>query len=539
MTQTLAQQIASLAQTQPDAPAYLGSGQAFSWSEYRHRSDRLARLLALGLELARGERIGVLLPDGAGVHTALVACEKAGLIAVGIGPRAGAREIEHLLALTGARALISREIHQDLVMPDFVTSLRERGLPLADHIVLNDDRFEIDRVRVNGVTPAPPAGAVPPERALGSQELFLLNSTSGTSGMPKCVSHDQARWQAFHALAVPHGDLSHADVFMSVVPAPFGFGLWTSHFTPTLLGVPCVVMPRFDAEQALALIAEYRVSVLAAVSTQFIMMLDALDAANRDLSSLRVLFTGGEAVPFERAEAFEERIGAKVLQFYGSNETGAVSGTRLEDSREKRLGTAGRPIPEMNLRLFNEAGEDVSERGSGRPGCKGPTLSRGYFGSGTSVAEANAELIREDGWMMLGDHVTLDDEGYLTVVGRLDDFIIRGGATSSGPGGEDEVASHPDVSLAAAVAMPDPVFGERVCVYVELREGVRELGLEELIAHLRSRRVSKETLPEHLIVVDALPRGSGGKVAKQALRDDIRQRLEESKGEPRSAAPKA
>jgi acyl-CoA synthetase len=120
--------------------------------------------------------------------------------------------------------------------------------------------------------------------------------------------------------------------------------------------------------------------------------------------------------------------------------------------------------------------------------------------------------------------VTLDADGYLTVVGRTDDFIIRGGKNISGPAVEQEVSTHPAVALAAAVAMPDPVFGERVCVYAELRPG-ESLSFDELIAHLRDREVSKENLPERLEILDALPRGSGGKVAKQQLRERIRAQL--------------
>ena len=201
------------------------------------------------------------------------------------------------------------------------------------------------------------------------------------------------------------------------------------------------------------------------------------------------MFTGGEAVPYERAAEFEERTGACVLQFYGSNETGAVSRTTLRDPREKRLRTAGRLIPEMKVRLFDEGGNDVTASGRGQPGCKGPTLCGGYYDDEV----ANAKLIREDGWMLLGDLVRIDDDGYLRVIGRTDDFIIRGGKNISGPGVEQQVATHPAVALAAAVAMPDPVFGERVCVYVELRPEVSHL--EELVADLASRGVSKEMFP--------------------------------------------
>ena len=532
MAQTLAQRISDLAANRPGGVAYWGAGQELTWAGYQAASDRVAGLLTSALALPAGARVAVLLPDGPGVHIALVGCEKAGVVAMGIGPRAGRREIEHLLGLTGARALISRPVHDGLDMAELVSSLAKRGLPLRHHVAVEGECLAEEPIRIDGI---PAAASVPGTStwpARPADELFLLNSTSGTTGMPKCVTHDQARWQAFHALACESGRLTGDDIFMSVVPAPFGFGIWTSHVTPTLLGAPCAVMPRFEAREALELIDRHRISVLAAVSTQFIMMLEAFEEKNHSLESLRVLFTGGEAVPYERAAAFEERTGAAVLQFYGSNETGAVSGTTLDDSREKRLRTSGRPIGVMQVRLFDESGKDVTDQGHGRPGCNGPTLSQGYYGDDASVADANAELIRPDGWMMLGDQVEIDADGYLVVGGRLDDFIIRGGKNISGPAVEAQVAEHPAVALAAAVAMPDPVFGERVCVYVELKAGESKLTLEALVADLRARDVSKETLPERLVIVDALPRGSGGKVAKQALRDDIRERIKKEETNP-------
>jgi acyl-CoA synthetase len=337
--------------------------------------------------------------------------------------------------------------------------------------------------------------------------------------------HDQRRWFAFHDLAVEAAALSADDVFMSVLPAPFGFGIWTGHVTPTILGAPTAVMPRFDAAGALALIERERVTVLAAVSTQFVMLLNALHAAeldDLDLSSLRVLFTGGEMVPYHRAAEFEDRTGCTVLQFYGSNETGALSRTTLDDPRERRLRTAGRIIPEMHVRLFDEDGTEVTATGGpGIAACKGAVNCLGYYDD----PEANARLYTSDGWMLTGDFCTIDDEGYLTVVGRASDFIIRGGKNISAAQVEDEVSSHPAVALAAAVAMPDPVFGERVCVYVELRPGAA-LELDPLRDHLAARGVGKELWPEQLVVVDALPRASGGKVAKGELRDLVRTLVE-------------
>jgi acyl-CoA synthetase len=301
-------------------------------------------------------------------------------------------------------------------------------------------------------------------------------------------------------------------VFASALPAPFGFGLWTAHYTPAIVGAPCVVFERFTPEVVCQAIERYRVTVLAAVSTQFVMMLNSPAFGTSDLSSLRVLFTGGELVPYERAREFEERTGACVLQFYGSNETGALSCTTPDDSRERRLRTAGRVIPEMQVRLL-----DIDDQGNGVPAGKGPTLSLGYWDD----ADGNAQLFTSDGWMRMGDVATIDGDGYLTVTGRASDFIIRGGKNISAARVEDEVGAHPAVALCAAVAHADQVFGERVCVFVELVAGAT-LDLDDLREFLAERGTGKELWPERLVVLAALPRSAGGKVAKGELRDSLR-----------------
>jgi acyl-CoA synthetase len=521
---TLVDVVGERAAETPHRAAYLASDAKLSWAEYDALSQRLACvLLSLGFE--RSERMAVLLPDGPGIHIAYLGAEKAGLVVVGIGARAGFRELEHALRLTGASGLISRAEHQGRSMSEFVHDLRERSLSIRHHLVVEGELGEGRPVLVNGsrVDESEVFDEIDARlrsRRLAPHDLFLLNFTSGTTGVPKCVKHDQRRWMSFHQFAVAAGDLNESDLFMSVVPTPFGFGIWTTHVTPTLLGVPTALMPRFSADEVIALIEKHRATVFAAVSTQFIMMVNSPALERHDLTSLRVMFTGGEAVPYERAAAFEDRTGARVLQFYGSNETGAVSRTTLRDSREKRLRTAGRVIPEMNVRLFDEDGNDVTASGRGRPGCRGPTLSGGYYGD----EAANAKLFRKDGWMMLGDVVHIDDEGYLRVIGRTDDFIIRGGKNISGPGVEQEVSTHPAIAVAAAVSMPDEIYGERVCVFAELRPGA-SLDLEGLVSHLASRGVSKETWPERLVVVSELPRGSGGKVLKKQLREEIAQRV--------------
>jgi acyl-CoA synthetase len=331
--------------------------------------------------------------------------------------------------------------------------------------------------------------------------------------MPKCVVHNQNRWLYYHSQVQRTIELSAEDVILSLIPAPYGFGIWTAHAIPIQLGATTVTMARFDAGAAARLIETERATVMAAVTTQFIMMLNSPELAEADVSSLRCMYTGGEAIPYQRAAEFEQRTGAVVLNFYGSNETGMLSYTAASDDREHRLTTGGKVVPDMRVRLFDEAFADVADR-PGQSGCRGPATSLGYYAD----PEANAKLFSPDGWMLTGDLCTVDDEDYLRVVGRTSDFIIRGGKNVSAAAVEEQVGTHPAVAMAAAIAVPDDVFGERVCAVVQLHPGAT-LELAELTGHLAQRGVSKDVWPERLEVLAELPRSSGGKVAKGVLRE--------------------
>ena len=493
---TVGDYVARWARDRPDADALVVGDARMSWSEYDARATRLATTLA-ATGLARDARVAVLLPDGFAVHVAFVAAERAGLTVVGIGHRAGAAELRHLLTKTGATAIVALERDEPRVPDDLV---------LTRVIVSPDGECEARAWSFD-------ADALT-ARAFGADDLFLVNSTSGTTGLPKCVLHNQNRWMFFHQLAADAGRFSTDDVFFSALPAPFGFGLWTSHVTPAVLGCTTVVQERFDADAAVRAIEREQVTVLGCVSTQFLMMLNSPELATRDLSSLRCMFTGGEAVPYERAARFEDVTGARVLQFYGSNETGALSRTTMDDDREHRLRTAGRIIPEMQVRLLDDDGRDITEPGvPGNPVCKGPATCFGYLDD----EQANDELFTNDGWMRIGDVAEIDADGYLRVVGRTSDIIIRGGKNLSAPAIEAEVAEHPAIAVAAVVAIPDEVFGERVCLYAELQPDTT-LELDDVVRYLGERGVSREWFPERLVVLDALPRASGGKVAKGELR---------------------
>jgi acyl-CoA synthetase len=510
---TLSDAVRRNAGQSPDRVAYVDHpGISLTWCEFDRAASALAEQLA-GFGVARGDRVGVWHGDSAAIHVLFVAAERCGAVVVGIGARAGPREVGQILRNSRPKVLISDYQRSGTAAQAAAgVTAAPAGAPVS---ILTLGR-KADALRLN--TDAEPK-AVGVEKQLGADDVFLINSTSGTTGLPKCVVHTQNRWYYFHQKAAANGLLTSDDIFLPVIPMPFGFGIWTSHTTPIYLGATSVILERFTTRAACEATARHKATVLCCVSTQLTMLMADTACRDYDLSSLRIVFAGGEALPYRPAAEFEELTGAKILQFYGSNETGLLSGTKLDDPLQRRLRTGGRIVPEMSVRLF-DGDRDVTDTGRGQPACRGPATSLGYLG-GTD----HDKLFTRDGWMRMGDICEIDAEGYLTVTGRTSDFILRGGKNISAAQVEDAVTTHPAIAVAAAVAMPDPVFGEKVCVYTELADS-HAVELPELVEHLLALGVSKELLPERLIVVDELPRSSGGKIAKGKLREDIRIRME-------------
>jgi len=498
-----------------DRTAFIAPDATLTWRQYDDLSTRLAgALVAAGL--LPGDRVAVLLTGGALTHVTYLAAQKAGLVTVGLGPRAGDAEVAHLVALTGAAALLTRSLHRGRSGAEIAA---RAGAPRHLVVDMVDDAATLDGF---------PCQETGPLRGLGPDELFFLNSTSGTTGRPKCVRQTMNVRKYFGPLAAAAAQFGPAEVVASLVPAPYGFGLWSAHVVPAQYGFTTVLVEEFDAASAVSLIERHRVSVLAAVTSQFVMMLRTPEFATADLSSLRVMFTGGEKVPYERIAEFEDRTGAAVLQFYGSNEAGPISVTSVADPVEPRRRTGGRPVPAMNVRLLAPDGADVTDTGGpGQVAVLGPGITPGYYEDGA----ANAQLFRPDGWMLTGDIATISIEGFLTVTGRAADFIIRGGHNVSAPAVEEWIGSHPRVAQVAVVGVPDETLGERVCAYLVTRDGAA-LTLDDLREHLAGIGVTKQNWPERVAVWPSLPLSTGGKLDKAALRADARTRWA---GEPASA----
>jgi acyl-CoA synthetase len=353
-------------------------------------------------------------------------------------------------------------------------------------------------------------------------DIFLMNFSSGTTGLPKCVVHTPNRWIYFVHLAIDGGKLTSDDVILALVPNNSGFGLWTSHVCPIMLGTKTILLERFDAEEALRLIEREKVTMVTAVTTQFIKMLQVPNFSKYDLSSWRVMYTGGQDVPYEKVKELESRAGCTVLQFYGSVESGAVSRTVLGETLEQRTKTVGKPVPEMNVKLFDPvSGAEVNEPGQiGEVACNGPTMGTGYYND----PDNTKKLFNDKGWLLTGDLGTIGEDGYLRLVGRVKDIIIRGGQNVSAAEVEDAVCGNPKVAEVAVVAMPDPVFGEKACAFIVAKAG-EDITFDELISYLNGLGIAKYKLPERLEVVDELPISPGGKVMKNVLRDKIAEKI--------------
>lgn len=507
------------ARTIPDGRAFVTAEAHVTWCEYDATADRIASALAA---VGQGDDpVALYLPDTMVFHAALCAAFRIGRIAVGIGSRSGVEEVAHLMARSGARTLIVSRNLRGADTAGTIAELRERVEHL-DHVLFVDDLGGVSVEDADG-RPVPvtdrrfdAAGG-----RFGIHDVSMLNSTSGTTGLPKLVTQTERRWIAFSEVAVRAGRITGDDVFLGAVPAPFGFGLWTAHFLPALLGIPTVVLDRFDVDTMIDLLERERVTVLHCVSTQFKMLLRSERARTADLGALRAMFTGGEAVPYSEALAFEQRTGASVLQFYGSNETGAVSVTTVDDDPDTRLHTCGHLLEHMQVRVFDDSGaEIVGDVRRGQPGVNGPLMCRGYWDD----PAADSELYTDDGWMLLGDIVEIDAAGRVRVVGRKADIIIRGGKNISAVEVEELVRAHPSVTLVAVVGVHDELFGEKVCAVVVTEDGA-ELTAPELSHWLVARGVTREYVPEHVVTVDELPLAPGGKVAKGTVKLLAEERL--------------
>ncbi|MFL0413688.1 MULTISPECIES: AMP-binding protein [Sphingomonas] len=494
----------------PDAMLTVSSAQ-------RAGTHRLADITAQGLRFAAGLRargigagdiVAVQLPAWAEWMIACVGIAHSGAAMLPIVSIYGAKELGFILRQSGAKLLVTPDRWRSA---DYAQVLAACGdLPaLGAHVVIGD---------------AVPAGAVDwrdmlldpaatPPTACDPDALAMLVYTSGTTADPKGVCHS-SRSLLSELAAVAHARRGIEEIILSPWPPGHVAGACTMMRFLTQ-GRALVLMDQWDPAEAAMLIERHRVSSASFTPFHLAGILDAADCVGRDLSSLVNCLVGAAPVPPTLIERCAAR-GLSTFRSYGSSEHPTVTTGYPDDPMHKRLTTEGRAMTGSRMRFVDDAGDDVPPGANGEIVTRGPELFTGYFDP-----SLNAAAMLPDGWYRTGDIGHLDRDGYLVISDRKKDIIIRGGENISSREVEDVLLADPMVQEAAVVACPDARMGEIVCAFITPRPGAR-VNLESVRAHFADAGIARQKTPERVIIVDALPRNTTGKVLKHELRARVR-----------------
>lgn len=505
----------------PARTAIIDARGRLAYGDFRRVVNRTAvSLLQAGI--GREDRVALHLPNWREFIIMRFALARIGAISVPVPIDWQAKEVQYVLAATEAAALVipARFGNRDFVLEhrDMMSSLPALRLrilagadaPPADWVSLQswmDDTTDIREQEEKLYASQP-----------GANDVDLIVSTSGSSAAPKLVVRTPNCFLATTRQFVEHrGRLGGNDVIAGLAPITRGMGYYIGVASAVMAGSTMALLEKFSPEAALDWLAGTGATVAVAVPTQIIKMLQVKAFDQYRFGSLRMIVNGGAAIPPGVAREAEERFGCVILSAYGSVEGATPACTAPEDPPEMRHATVGRIMPGMEVRTVDDDGKETPVGQPGEVVYRGPGLSLGFWRN----PDAYRELLDADGWFRTGDLGVIDEQGFLRIVGRKKEIIIRGGINISPAEVEGLLHECPGVKQVAIVKMPDPVLGERCCAYVVPDSGV-ELSVPVLAAFLDSRKVAKYKFPERVEVREHLPMTpDGGKVLRRALEEDI------------------
>jgi fatty-acyl-CoA synthase len=494
-----------------DAIVDVATGTRLTYAELDAAIDAVARgLMARGVE--RGDRVGIWAPNCVPWFLVQYATARIGAILVNINPAYRTHELDYVLRQAGISRLISAISFKTSRYRDMIDEVRG-GLPdLVDVVYLDDPTWDALLADGDAVSSEQVAGR---SAVLSFDDPINIQYTSGTTGFPKgaTLSHHNILNNGYF---VGEG-MGYTEHDRICVPVPFYhcFGMVMGNLASTSHGA-CVVIPApgFDPAATLRAVEQERCTSLYGVPTMFIAELGLPDFADYDLTSLRTGTMAGSPCPVEvMKRVISEMHMDEVTICYGMTETSPVSTqTRKDDSLDRRTGTVGRVHPHVEVMVADpETGLPVP---CGEPGelcTRAYSVMIGYW----NEPEKTAEVLRS-GWMHTGDLATMDEEGYVNIVGRIKDMVIRGGENVYPREIEEFLYTHPDIVDAQVIGVPDEKYGEELMAWVRLREGA-SLTVDQL-REFASGKLAHYKIPRYVHVVDEFPMTVTGKIRKVQMR---------------------
>jgi len=514
--ETLATVLARRVREAPDCEALTDGARRLTYGELAHGIDRMAaRLRALGI--GQGDVVTIQLPNWIEFALVFFALERLGAVAVTVSVDFRSRELEYIMSFSGSKMLICCTRFRDF---DHVAMAQELWPRLPALRCIGVVRGEPDRGMVSldeiAAGSGPPAGFTPV--AMDADAVMRMAFTSGTTGNPKGVMHSHNTTLA--AARILNGDLGLAseDVMLIWLPLGLNWGYLTL-VQSVLAGGRAVLLDRFKPAAALDLIERERVTYIPTAPASLTSILQEPDLVRRDLSSLRIVVSGGASAPVETIRAWRRAAPGALLELLGMLETGYQAYTRVADDPEQVAGSVGRPASHMGLKLVDADGREVAHGMEGEVCADGPSVHLGYHNN----PAANAEAFLPDGWFRSGDLGMIDAEGNLRIVGRLKEMINRGGKKFFPREIEEILYTHPQVLYAAIVGIPDARLGERNCLCLVPRPGETP-SLKSLIGFLGDS-VATYKLPERLELFSQFPFTPTGKIQRHALVREVMARI--------------
>ncbi|HOE19266.1 MAG TPA: AMP-binding protein [Syntrophorhabdaceae bacterium] len=503
----------------PNMVALVEEDVRITWAESKKHIDNIAAsLIELGIK--RDEKVAVQLHNCIELFTFRLACEKAGVVAVTLLPNFREAEVSAILKYTEAAGIV---IPHEFRQFNYVNMIKKLSadLPALRHVFVIGDDVPEGAISVKEM--ASQKVGHPPDNFEKTRfspfETFQIATTTGTTGMPKCVEFVSAVRQCTGKVIKNRLKITENDVVGAFAPAIAGGCYNEVYRASPMAGAKIVLAKYFTPEEILTLIEKEKVTVIATVPTILIRILELPDFEKYDVSSIRIVKYGGAALPYDQGLKVWERFKRPGLPAYGTLDAGTMSSSFCDDTKEKLLTTVGVPLDGNVCKLVDERGQEVPKGEVGEVIVNGPHCQPGYYRDPEATQNAWS-----DGWFHTGDLGSFDDEGRLTIRGRRKDMILRGGQNIYPLEVEGILLQHPKILKAAVVGIPDPKMGEKVCGCLVLKEG-ETLNLAEILHFFKEKGVAAFKIPERIELLDDFPLAGSIKVDKKQLRQDVENKL--------------